>query len=53
MFLSEVSKGKSIIVPDLTTMTVEEITDWIIKNNLKIEFEEIYDELEQQAVTIF
>ena len=38
------SKGKSIIVPDLTTMTVEEITDWIIKNNLKIEFEEIYDE---------
>lgn len=38
------SKGKSIIVPDLTTMTVEEITDWIIKNNLKVEFEEIYDE---------
>ena len=25
-------------------MTVEEITNWIIKNNLKIEFEEIYDE---------
>lgn len=38
------SKGKSIVVPDLTTMTVEEITDWVIKNNLKIEFEEIYDE---------
>lgn len=39
-----ISKGKSIQVPDLTTMTVEEITDWVIKNNLKIEFEEIYDE---------
>lgn len=38
------SKGKSISVPDLTTMTVEEITDWIVKNNLKIDFEEVYDE---------
>ena len=38
------SKGKSISIPDLTLMTVEEITDWVIKNNTRIEFEEIYDE---------
>ena len=38
------SKGKAIKVPDLTKMTVKEITDWVIKNNLKIEFDEIYDE---------
>lgn len=38
------SKGKAIKVPDLTTMTVEEITDWIIKNNLKVTFDEVYDE---------
>lgn len=39
-----ISKGKAIEVPDLTTMSVEEVTEWIIKNNLKIEFEEVYDE---------
>lgn len=39
-----ISKGKAIKVPDLTSMTAEEITSWIIENNLKIEFEEIYDE---------
>jgi len=38
------SKGKAIKVPDLTTMTVTEITDWIVKNNLKIEFIEVYDQ---------
>lgn len=38
------SKGKAIKVPDLTTMTVEEITNWIIKNNLKVSFDEVYDE---------
>jgi len=39
-----ISKGKAIKMPDLTTMTVEEITDWVVKNNLKVEFEEVYDE---------
>ena len=38
------SKGKAIKVPDFTTMTVEEITNFIIENNLKITFDEIYDE---------
>lgn len=37
------SKGKAIKMIDLTKMNSNEITDWIIKNNLKIEFEEIYD----------
>jgi len=39
-----ISKGKAINVPNLTKMTVEEVTNWVIENNLKIEFEEIYDE---------
>ena len=38
------SKGKAIVMPDLTKMTVKEITDWVVKNNLKIEFDEIYDD---------
>lgn len=37
------SKGKAIKMVDLTKMSSNEITDWIIKNNLKIEFDEIYD----------
>lgn len=39
-----VSKGKSINVPNLLKMSVEEITNWITQNKLKIEFDEIYDE---------
>lgn len=39
-----VSKGKAIKMIDLTKLTVNEVTDWIIKNNLKISFDEIYDE---------
>lgn len=39
-----ISKGKAIDVPDLLKMSVEEITNWIIDNKLKISFEEIYDE---------
>ncbi len=37
-----VSKGKSIIVPDLTKMSIEEITEWITENNLKVEFNTEY-----------
>lgn len=40
----KISKGKAIKAPDLLTMTVEEITNWVIDNKLKIAFEEIYDE---------
>lgn len=39
-----VSNGKAIKIPDFTTMTVEEITNFIIENNLKVEFDEVYDE---------
>lgn len=37
------SKGKAIKMIDLTKMSSNEIIDWIVKNNLKVEFEEIYD----------
>ncbi len=39
-----ISKGPKIIVPDLTKLSVAEITDWVIKNNLKIEFKDRYDD---------
>lgn len=39
-----ISKGKAITVPNLLAMTVDEITNWIIENKLKVSFEEIYDE---------
>lgn len=38
-----VSKGKEIKTPDLKSMKVDEIVNWVIKNNLKIVFEEQYD----------
>lgn len=39
-----ISKGPKIIVPDLTSMSVEEITAWVIENHLKVSFEENYDD---------
>lgn len=39
-----VSKGKIIKVPDFSTMDVESINKWIMENNLKITYEEVYDE---------
>ena len=39
-----VSKGKKITVPDLTKYSVEKITNWVIKNNLRLEFIEKYDD---------
>ncbi len=39
-----ISKGKKIIIPDFKKMSVTEITDWIIKNKLKVEFKDSYDE---------
>ena len=38
-----ISKGKKIIVPDLTKLSVDEATEWIINNNLKVKFETKYD----------
>lgn len=39
-----VSAGVAIKIPDFKTMTVDEATNWIINNKLKVEFNEIYDE---------
>jgi len=39
-----ISKGPKIKVPDLKKMTMTEITEWIIKNKLKVEFIDQYDE---------
>lgn len=39
-----ISKGKKIVVPDLKKMSVTDITNWIIKNKLKVEFMDSYDE---------
>ena len=37
-----VSKGKKIVVPDLTKMSTGEVTNWVIANKLKVRFEERY-----------
>lgn len=39
-----VSKGKTIKVPDLTKMSVEEINKWIMENGLKVTYSESYNE---------
>ena len=39
-----ISKGPKIVVPDLKSMSVSQITDWVIKNKLKIEFLDRYDD---------
>ncbi len=38
-----ISKGKQITVPNLISMTSEEVTKWILDNNLKIEYNDKYD----------
>ncbi|MFA5603422.1 MAG: PASTA domain-containing protein [Bacilli bacterium] len=47
-----VSKGKEIIVPNLLSMETNEIVDWIMKNNLKIEFNDAYHETIQYGKII-
>ena len=39
-----VSKGKIIKVPDFSTMDMDDINKWIMENNLKINYQESYDE---------
>ena len=39
-----ISKGPQIKVPDLTKMTVTELTEWAMENRLKLEFYDQYDE---------
>ena len=38
-----VSKGNEINVPDIQKMTVDEVTKWVIENNLKIKYTDQYD----------
>lgn len=38
-----ISKGKKITVPDFSKATVDEVVEWIINNNLKVEFIEKYN----------
>ncbi len=38
------SKGPKIKVPDLTKMNLSEIVEWVIKNKLKVEFSDKYDD---------
>jgi beta-lactam-binding protein with PASTA domain len=38
------SKGKKVKVPNLTKMSMTEITNWVIKNRLKVEFNDKYDD---------
>lgn len=39
-----ISKGKKIKIPDLTKYNIVEITNWAIKNKLKLEFKNQYDD---------
>lgn len=39
-----ISKGPEIKVPDLKKMSLTEITNWIIKNKLKLDLKDKYDE---------
>lgn len=39
-----ISKGPKISVPNLLSMSVDEITAWVVENNLKINFTEVYDD---------
>lgn len=39
-----ISKGPKIEIPKLTNMSITEITDWAVKNKLKLEFNDRYDD---------
>ena len=39
-----ISKGRSITVPNIISMNIDELTKWIIDNNLKIDYEDKYDD---------
>lgn len=39
-----ISKGPKIEIPELKDMSVDEITEWAIKNKLKLEFVDKYDD---------
>ena len=39
-----ISKGKKVTIPDLKNMTIQEITTWAIKNKIKLNFVNKYDD---------
>lgn len=39
-----ISKGPEIKIPNLKNMTMSEVTEWVIKNKLKLEFTDKYDD---------
>ena len=39
-----ISKGPKIVIPDLTGMDINKLTEWAIQNHLKIEFMDQYDD---------
>ena len=43
------SKGKKIKVPDLKKMNINDITEWAIKNKLKLEFLDSYDDSSKEG----
>lgn len=38
------SKGKAVTIPNLYTMTTDELNDFVINNNLKISYDDKYDD---------
>lgn len=42
--LLTISKGTAMKTPDFTKMTVKDATEWAINNNIKLDFNEVYDE---------
>lgn len=47
-----ISKGPKIKVPDLIKMDVNEITEWAIKNKLKLSFKDSYDDTVEEGSII-
>ena len=46
-----ISKGPEIKIPDLKGMSMTDITEWVIKNKLKLEFTDKYDDsIEENSV---
>ena len=39
-----VSKGKIITAPDFTVLSQDEINEWILENDMKVDYQEKYDE---------
>lgn len=39
-----ISKGKMIVIPAIKEMSQDELNEWIINNNLKVNYNEVYDE---------